>query len=340
MVHQGETGAEAGPRFVRNCRDVRYGIDTMNRAGACLSGLVLLLACASPREGLQAGDAGQTGGSNGNQGGGPQTSGTVAGGANMGGTAAAETADSGVPVIIDDTAFLEAQRIRREAVLQALPIPFGEWRFDDAAGATVTDSSGNRNTGSVMKGTQYPAVIHPAPTWQPGYRGTALQLNGLDEWVMIPTSNSVDRPLINGEISISAWVFVRQLPSPARVVALFQRHQLATRLEQYFLGISPAGTLRVGINFFYSDAEKSLPVGRWTHVAMTHNGLKQCGYVDGRAVTCHDVGNPPIADQTPITMGAGINENDVTENLNGAIDEVRFYDVNLNDEQVAALAYR
>jgi Concanavalin A-like lectin/glucanases superfamily len=321
----------------------------MNRVRPCLLGLTFALACASPREGLETGGGGQTGTGNGSQGGGPQTGGTSAGGSAVGGTAAGGSVtggtagvstDSGVPDVVDDTALREFQRRRREEILRTLPKPIGEWLFDDAAGSIVKDSSGNRNTGTVMKGQRYPAMVHPSPVWQMGLRGTALQLSGLDEWVMVDSSDSIDSFGINGTISISAWVFVRRHPSPEHIVALFQRHHAATRLEQYFLGISPAGTLRVGRDFFYSDAKTALPIGRWTHVAMTYDGIEQCGYVDGSAVTCHDVGTIPESDSTPVTMGAGINEADVIENLDGAIDEVRFYNVGFNGEQIAALAYR
>ncbi len=211
--------------------------------------------------------------------------------------------------------------------------------FDDAAGSVVKDSSGNRNTGTVMKGTMTPGMIDTAAVWETGHRGTALRLNGIDGWVNVPYSDSVVQIDIHNTVSISAWVFVRRLLSPIGSIALFQRHQAGTRLEMFFLGISHSGTVRVGMNFFYSDATVAFPTGRWTHVAMTHDGLTQYGFVNGKPVAFHDVGFPPFSDKTPFTMGAGINENDVTENLDGAIDEVRLYDVALNAEQIAALAW-
>src|SRR3989338_1965645 len=52
----------------------------------------------------------------------------------------------------------------------------GYWTFDEGAGTTANDSSGNNNTGTLTNG----------PTWTTGKIGQALNFDGSDDYVKIP----------------------------------------------------------------------------------------------------------------------------------------------------------
>ncbi len=294
--------------------------------------LTSLASCVSPRVELEGEDERGTGG----QGGSPSRTSTVS---NAGGFATGGTRAGGMPSGGGGTSSTTALGGR----IGAMPRPIGEWLFDEGAGSFVQDSSGNRNTGRVLEGASVEPGFDPKlkndAQWVSGHKGFGLQLDEMDDWVRVEDSDSLDSTGLTNMVSISAWVKMRSWGGEhVRWIVISQRHMSGTRLEQFFLGLSLQRTLMVGINFFYGATMDPFPLDRWTHVAMTYDGIRQCGFVAGNEVICHDVGWPIAPDETPFTMGAGINDTDVIENLDGAIDEVRLYNVALTPSEVAALA--
>ena len=71
--------------------------------------------------------------------------------------------------------------------------PVGYWKFDEGSGTSATDSSGNGNTGT----------LH-GPQWVDGIKGKALKFDGVNDYVHIPNSPSLD--VSGNEISVEYWV--------------------------------------------------------------------------------------------------------------------------------------
>ena len=67
------------------------------------------------------------------------------------------------------------------------------WKFDEGAGTTTADSSGNGNTGILTNG----------PLWTAGRLGKALYFDGIDDNVTVPDSNSLH---LSDAFTLSAWV--------------------------------------------------------------------------------------------------------------------------------------
>jgi len=68
----------------------------------------------------------------------------------------------------------------------------GYWRFDEGAGNTVADSSGNSNGGSINNG----------PAWVEGKYGHALSFDGVDDYVAYPTL----LPIGLSGLTVEAWI--------------------------------------------------------------------------------------------------------------------------------------
>jgi Concanavalin A-like lectin/glucanases superfamily len=223
--------------------------------------------------------------------------------------------------------------------LADLPTPIAEWLFDEGNGACLSDSTGNGNTGRVMKGNTVSASINPGPQWVAGHTGFALRFGGVDDWVSALPTSGMRHAGSSGAISVSAWVNVSHLPkSGKRTTALFRCRMARTLIGGVFVGLSPDGKFSVGSNQSLRGGDEPFPIGQWVHVAMTHDGYRQCGYVAGKQVACQRAGWPPTSIETPFTMGADIDESNIIDHLDGALDEVRVYGQALRPEQVALLA--
>lgn len=70
------------------------------------------------------------------------------------------------------------------------------WTFDETAGATAHDSSGNGRDGS---------VFGPAWSWTPGHFGGALQLSGSDQ---VTVGGGFGFPTATANYTVAAWLYV------------------------------------------------------------------------------------------------------------------------------------
>ena len=66
------------------------------------------------------------------------------------------------------------------------------WTFDEGSGNIAYDSSGNGNNGTIN-----------GAEWGDGKYGKALQFNGQDNYVEMPTSNSLE---MDANVTIAAWI--------------------------------------------------------------------------------------------------------------------------------------
>lgn len=69
----------------------------------------------------------------------------------------------------------------------------GMWHFDTGSGTIAVDSSGRDNHGTLFYG----------PQWTTGINGTALNYDGIDDYVEVPYNPSLDIP---DKISIETWM--------------------------------------------------------------------------------------------------------------------------------------
>ncbi len=92
----------------------------------------------------------------------------------------------------------EATEGSRSAEVSATPTGIdltivGYWKLDEGTGTIAQDSSGNGNDGTLTNG----------PTWSAGQFNGALQFDGIDDYVTIPSSNEFDTQTA---LTISAWI--------------------------------------------------------------------------------------------------------------------------------------
>jgi Concanavalin A-like lectin/glucanases superfamily len=213
----------------------------------------------------------------------------------------------------------------------------GHWRFDENANVNVRDCTVKGNHGTIRKGSNFnPAATHDAPIWTTsGLAGAALKFNGVDEWVEIPASPSLPAQGFAAGVSISAWV--RPDTHPDGYAVAVRRGAISSNDDHYMLGLQK-GRVAGGIHFFNTISDFVVPVGQWTHIAMTYDSFALRLFANGNMVAKEDIGWPLSADTTPVTIGAGINWLAVGDFFHGLIDEVRLYDFALPVGEVFLLA--
>jgi len=81
----------------------------------------------------------------------------------------------------------------------------GYWSFDEGSGNIAYDASGNGNHGTIYGAKWSQGALAPSKS---GAFGTGLSFDGVDDYVEVPDSASLD---ITKEVTVEAWIYPRKL---------------------------------------------------------------------------------------------------------------------------------
>ena len=190
--------------------------------------------------------------------------------------------------------------------------------FEEGSGVATADATGRGNHGTIS-----------GAAWIPdGRYGSALALDGVDDWVTLADSPSLD--LTTG-LTLEAWVKPGTLVKPWQTLLMKE----APGALAYALYATGGGSPQ--LNAWWGDQQSlyttdPLPVGEWSHVAVTSDGATMRAYLNGLLAESVPVTGPLAATSGPLRIGG----NAVWENefFQGVIDEVRIYDRALSAEEV------
>jgi hypothetical protein len=139
------------------------------------------------------------------------------------------------------------------------------YSFDEGAGGTVADASGNSNTGRIK-----------AATWtKQGKFGSALMFNGSDALVIIDDSPVL---LPTSGMTLEAWVYPTAVSADWRDVVYKEVDKFFLEATSSTQGFPVFGGKFVA-NPIYAPAV--LPRNTWTHLAGTFDGKSQRVYFNG-----------------------------------------------------------
>ncbi|WP_046729702.1 glycoside hydrolase family 127 protein [Streptomyces humi] len=181
------------------------------------------------------------------------------------------------------------------------------------------------------------AALDGGADWADDGTGPAVRLNGTGGHVALPAG------LLTGldELTISVRVRVDALAASARVFD-FGYHK-DTYL--FLAATTGAGRARAALKIMgmeredYIDAAGPLPVGSWTHVALTLAGGTGVLYLDGT-----ESGRNPAMVASPLLLGVttrsylGRSQNTTHPYLKGAVRDLRVHNRALTAAEVARLA--
>jgi len=201
--------------------------------------------------------------------------------------------------------------------------------FDEGAGTSAADSSGNGHGATLAGGA----------TWAQGIsrQGTALALSGNGAYATLP-ANIVDTV---GDFTITAWVYWKGGQSWSRIFD-FGSNTL------HYMFLSPqtgsgkmtfAATLNGSEGELRLEAPTAMPAMQWVHVALTLAGTDLTLYLNGQAVaTAQNFRFPPfqLGHTTQNYIGRSQYANDPT--FNGMIDDFRIHNGAASAADIQALS--
>ena len=149
-----------------------------------------------------------------------------------------------------------------------------EWTFEEGQGSVVRDTSDNNNN----------AVLTNGPKWVKDGIGTAMQFDGIDDYLDAGAGANLD---ITEKVSLEAWVNPAK-PSfgePAVLGKDMSAYALTWSGTRMFFYIN-----RGGIN-----CAAEIPLNEWSHVVGTYDGSRLRLYVNGKLVSGRVMRKPGTA---------------------------------------------
>jgi hypothetical protein len=196
----------------------------------------------------------------------------------------------------------------------------GYWKFDEGEGTIALGSSGYGNNGTLLNG----------PTWVDGRYGKALSFDGVNDYVEVTQSSSLD---IANSVSVTAWVYPKAFPASGIILS---RWYDGTNPDRGIVLHLMPGSYHFGViddnNHLYVPF--SFEINKWYYLAATWDGSVSKAYVNGVEIGSRSTSGS-FTNQN-LNLGIGSDINPINEHFNGTIDEVMIYNRALSEEEVFA----
>ena len=235
------------------------------------------------------------------------------------------------------------------------------WHFDEGTGTTATAYSTTKHVGTFKMGiTKFGTPGTTMPTWVNGVKGgKAIKLNG-GAHLEVPFTPS----FLPADITIAVWVKIDSLYCDNYIVSqnYWQGYKFQTQCQakSFFTFAKTDG----GITDKDNALDNSAVVGVWSHLVVSLNSTTSVlkFYVNGALVKTwtgagEGIGaltrapkNGPdgalVAENLPFLIGAAASDATISGNnwtwagqmsFQGAIDELKIYNIALADGQVSKL---
>jgi hypothetical protein len=203
-------------------------------------------------------------------------------------------------------------------------------KFDETSGTIASDSSDNTYDGILMNDA----------TWDTGIDNNAVSLDGADDYVDLSTDVADVT-----DFTFAAWIYWdggdtwQEIFEFSRGVDGFNYfyltpHNSSTTSRAWFT-ITTGGwgnEQRITVDKF--------PSGEWLHVAVTLGGDSGTLYMNGRIDGTADITiNPSAIAATSASLGRTFHNNRPTTDphFDGLIDDVRFYNQALTENEIAGI---
>ncbi len=207
--------------------------------------------------------------------------------------------------------------------------PVGEWKMDEGTGSG-TDAV--KDTASTNHGDTQGSMTNA--NWVPGHFGNALRFDGVDDLVTLGTGSTLAQ---TGSLTLSAWINYNQ---PTGNYYIISKYRAVSGKRGYALLIIDSklqfilGTAADGATSFTSTG--SVPTNEWAYVAGVigaDNVMRL--YINGILDSTQNYSGTRQASTTDVQIGAYGDSGLRNSYFPGMIDNVRIYNTNLSQAQIA-----
>lgn len=203
-----------------------------------------------------------------------------------------------------------------------LPQSVAAWDLDEGEGTIMNDYAGNLNQGTLFNGVE----------WNAGYSGNGLHFDGIDDYAMIPASNSLN--ISGNSITLSLWTMLEYLPNDL----LGSYGPIYDSETDNYVIYEDKGTneLRFKVTTL-SSAERpgiagaQLKVNEWLHVVGVYDGNNAMIYLNGILKDKHPLkGNVKTGQVALLGKSAG-------SFFKGTIDNIMIFSRALSEKEILFL---
>lgn len=209
----------------------------------------------------------------------------------------------------------------------APPLPadlMAAWAFNEGTGASSADVSGNGNTMTLVNN----------PAWVTGKYGTGVKFDKIDDYV-----RALNSPTLNvsgNALTISTWVNPLAGGGDQELFGKFWNAGMTSPYYQYAMelhnnGVRPVFFVGTVGGFIAAPMNTDLPVGQWSHLAITFNGSSVQFYLNGNLTNSQSLIANLTARDTPLHLGA---DSSLNQHFNGTLDEFRIYKRTLSQADI------
>ncbi|HXI83194.1 MAG TPA: LamG-like jellyroll fold domain-containing protein [Verrucomicrobiae bacterium] len=222
-----------------------------------------------------------------------------------------------------------------QVTFQVLPCPdgggqcqtglLGYWTFDEGAGSTANDSSGNMNTGAITN------MVGNPLSWVGGVFGGALDF---DHQTQVIVSNSLSLNPFSG-ITISAWMDADYWGNSGYTPRILEKGNSDNQYELLSTSSGQLEFLLPGVSNGVLVANAPSP-GSWHQVAGTFNGSSMILYLDGQVAAQQPASGVLAITSDRLAIGSDP-AGSVSNMFSGRMDDVRVYGRALSAAEIAQL---
>jgi hypothetical protein len=153
----------------------------------------------------------------------------------------------------------------------------GHWSFDEGTGTTANDESSNGFDGTFKTGPAgWGAGV---PAWSADRYGAANKAISFDKGanIEIPYNTALNQKTM----TIALWINAAEIRENNRFMGLHSWNGFKFQLQSTN---RPFYSVNTGTTIFDRDADVSLPLNEWHHIAVTFGGGEMIFYIDGTQV--------------------------------------------------------
>jgi hypothetical protein len=211
---------------------------------------------------------------------------------------------------------------------QSSPPLFAYYPFDQTAGPTIADASGNGHAGTLAGAATFPAGVIGAALSLPGVTGDYVALPS----ALLQSVTSVTIALWVNVSADNAWQRVFDFGSSINVYMYLTSHAGGTSIARFSI------TTTGNTNEQRLDAPTVLPLGTWTHVAIVLGAGGGTLYINGAVVATN-----AALTLRPANLGGMPNNwlgrSQFADNpaFAGQIDDLRIYASALSAPQITSI---